>query len=89
MDAEERTATAIEITRGILKKALDSPFTIVTMTKGFTNPDHIEDEVERILCYLEKTKHKKVQSEWAKGISKETVVAAKYPETHEEAEAPR
>ena len=62
MDAEERTQNAITITRGVLKQALDSPFTMAVMTKDCTNPDHIEYQVEMILCYLEKTAPKKPET---------------------------
>lgn len=68
--AEERTWNAIQITRRILRKALDSPFTLAVMTAEDLDPDHVEDEVERILYYLEKTKNKQVQSKWAKGLPK-------------------
>jgi len=56
MDAEERTRTAITITRLILKMALESPFTLAVMTAEDMDPDDVEDQVERILCYLEKTR---------------------------------
>lgn len=55
MNAEERTAMAITITRVVLKKALDSPFTMVEMTARSMNPHHVEDQVTVILEYLEKT----------------------------------
>ena len=59
MDAEERTQDAITITREILMKALDSPFTMVEMTMFEEDPEHVQDKVYDILCYLEKTKPKK------------------------------
>ena len=59
MDAEERTRDAITITRAILTKALTSPFTMVTMVWYDLDPDDLEDQVERVLCYLEKTRPRK------------------------------
>ncbi|MBA7630973.1 hypothetical protein ES703_38500 [subsurface metagenome] len=59
MTAEERTATAIEITREVLKMALSSPFTMVEMTGRSMNPNDVQDQVTAILCYLEKTNPKK------------------------------
>lgn len=54
--AEERTKIAIGITRGVLKKAMNSPFTMGAMTDCETNPEHVQGKVYEILCYLEKTK---------------------------------
>jgi len=59
MDAKERTKIAIHVTREILMKALDSPFTLTTMTMDLTKPEAVEDTVSEILAYLEKTKPKK------------------------------
>ncbi|GAH72286.1 unnamed protein product, partial [marine sediment metagenome] len=70
MDAEMRTQSAITCTRYILQKALDSPFTMTVITLDDLNPEHLQDKIYEILCYLEKTKHKKVKTEWAKGLSK-------------------
>lgn len=55
MDAEERTRNAIIVTRNLLQKALTSPFTLAVMTAENVNPNHVEDKVFDILCYLEKT----------------------------------
>jgi len=63
MDAEQRTRDAIFITRAILTKALTSPFTLAVMTYHDVTPTQIEDEVEWILHYLEKTKPKKPEEE--------------------------
>lgn len=59
MDAEKRTQTAITITRVLLKSALTSPFTMVTITMDLVKPGDVEDAVYEILCYLEKTKPEK------------------------------
>jgi len=77
MDAETRTHTAITITRGILKKALDSPFTMVEMTWFDIDPDAVEDEVERILCYLEKTAPEKPEEGLGIDTIKEDLTAQK------------
>ena len=61
MDAEQRTRDAITITRTILTKALTSPFTMVTMVWYDLDPDDLEDQVERVLCYLEKTRPVKAE----------------------------
>jgi len=61
MDAETRAIMAISLTRGILTKALDSPFTLVTMTWEEVEPDAVEDTIAEILWYLEKTAPEKPQ----------------------------
>ena len=61
MDAETRAIMAISLTRSILTKALDSPFTLVVMTRDIVNPDTVEDTVAEILRYLEKTAPEKPQ----------------------------
>lgn len=62
MDAEQITAIAIQATREILMKALDSPFTLAVMTVEQMDPEEVEDQVERILEYLEKTRRKEDQN---------------------------
>jgi len=59
MNAEQRTQDAITITRTILTKALTSPFTLAVMTWGEVEPEVMEDVVDDILRYLEKTSPKK------------------------------
>jgi len=59
MDAETRTQNAITITRNVLRKALNSPFTMVKFTANGIDPERVEDSVYRVLCYLEKTAAKK------------------------------
>jgi len=61
MDAETRTQVAIDCARKILMKALDSPFTMALITINEMDPDAVEDQVERILCYLEKTRPRKAE----------------------------
>jgi len=61
MDTEKRTRDAITITRLILKMALESSFTLAVMTAEDMDPNHIEYQVERILCYLEKTRPEKLE----------------------------
>jgi len=70
MDAEQRTLAAITLTRGILMKALASPFTLTVMTVDSMDPDAVEDMVVDILEYLEKTKNSKVKSKWAAALDK-------------------
>ena len=65
MDADQRTRDAIIITRTILSKALTSPFTMVHMTMFEEDPEHVQDKVYDILCYLEKTRP--VKAEEAEG----------------------
>ena len=59
MDAEQRTRDAITITREVLRKALASPFTMAQMTTFGVDPEHIQDKVYDLLCYLEKTRPEK------------------------------
>ena len=55
MDAEKRAIMAISLTREVLTRALDSPFTMAVMTRDGVTPNDIEYHIEQILEYLEKT----------------------------------
>ena len=61
MNAIERATMAISLTRSILTKALDSPFTLAVMTRDKVEPDAVEDTIAEILWYLEKTAPEKPQ----------------------------
>ena len=55
MDAEKRTQIAITMTREILTSLFDDPGTMVLMSINEVDPEEIENQVCKILEYLEKT----------------------------------
>ena len=55
MSAEERTLTAIRITREALRQSLSDPEALVQMTIWDIGPEAIENTITEILEYLEKT----------------------------------
>ncbi len=55
MDVEERTKMAITITRELFMKMFDDPFAVTFMTFYEVEPEEVEDKVDKILGYLEKT----------------------------------
>lgn len=56
MDVEERTKSAIILTREILLRALDDSYTMIMMTSELVEPEELEDKIAEVLAYLEKTK---------------------------------
>ncbi len=63
MGAEERTKSAITLTREILLRGLDDLATIVLITINDLPPEVIEDKIYEILEYLDKTKPKENESQ--------------------------
>ena len=61
MSAEDRVLTAIKLTREILLKTLESPFSLIAMANSDVGPDEVEWEIACILEYLEKTAPEKPQ----------------------------
>ncbi len=62
MSAEERTLRAIELTRGVLQRALNDPPVLVQLFSLKTNPEALEDWIATVLAYLEKTREEEKPS---------------------------